>query len=63
MTGLLFLVPIVFEKEEVLVRTAGLRGVREPADTWVYFELQALLFAEALDVPFEKVPNLVEFKP
>jgi hypothetical protein len=25
--------------------------------------LQAFLFAEALDVPFEKAPNLVGFKP
>jgi hypothetical protein len=62
MSGLLFLIPIFFKKKEVLVRAAGLRGVTEPADNWIYFELQAFLFAEALNVPFEKVPDLVTFK-
>jgi hypothetical protein len=60
MKGLLFLIPILFEREEIIDRADGLL---KPADTWIYFELQAFLFAEALDVPFEKAPNLVGFKP
>jgi hypothetical protein len=62
--GLLFVIPVLFKTEEVISRVHAL-GLQERGDQnkplWmVRYELQAYLFAEALNVPFDKVPIFPE---
>jgi hypothetical protein len=58
MLGLLFVVPVLFQKKEVVIRAKALRGgVRNPETiARQRIELEAYLFAEALDVSFDKIP-------
>jgi hypothetical protein len=60
--GLLFVIPVLFKTEEVVTYA---RRLQLPGDSnkpvWmVRYELQAYLFAEALNVPFDKVPIFPE---
>jgi hypothetical protein len=59
MLGLLFVVPVLFQKKEVVSRAKALRGgVRNPETIpRQHIELEAYLCAEALDVSFDKVPS------
>jgi hypothetical protein len=57
--GLLFVIPVLFKTEEVISRVHAL-GLQEGGGpnkpVWmVRYELQAYLFAEALNLPFDKV--------
>jgi hypothetical protein len=60
--GLLFVIPVLFDTEEVVSRV---RMFQEPGNPDKVFwmvrrELQAFLFAEALNVPFDRVPTFPE---
>jgi hypothetical protein len=58
MSGLLFVVQVLFEKDDVIIRAKKLRGVQNPETIEVQrVELQTYLFAEALDVSFDKIPT------
>jgi hypothetical protein len=58
MRGLIFVVPVLFEKQQVIDRAlslmAGNDGSEKPRGV-KYYELQGYLFADALDIPFDKL--------
>jgi hypothetical protein len=57
MAGLLYMVPVLFEKKEVVTRVDDLKHLRI-VDNNIHgqrVELQCYLFAEALDLPFDKI--------
>ena len=57
MKGMLFVIPVLFERKEVAKRALELIGLEDPVTvTMKQIELQAHMFAEAFDISLSKIP-------